>query len=230
MEAEKLTGVVELIKESFRIYFKKENFIYFIKIALINILVALILLTPTILFSLSLRKDTPFEQGFGILGFIFLLSIPFYIAALWLYASTIKAVSVVVGGNVLGIKETLSAGWKRLGNFFIAGVLVILAVLGGSLLFIIPGIIFGVWFFFAQFVAVTEGLGGRASLSRSKELVSGYFWPISGRLFVLGLVAFIIQLVVDFIPFVGPVIAILLTPYYLLLPYLLYEDLKRVKG
>ncbi len=53
---------------------------------------------------------------------------------------------------------------------------------GAWLLFIIPGIIFLVWFNFAIFLPITEQQRGFRALLISKEYVRGYWWPVFGRL------------------------------------------------
>lgn len=50
---------------------------------------------------------------------------------------------------------------------------------GGFMLLIIPGVIFMVWFFFAQFILVKEDVRGMSALLKSREYVrgSGSMWP-----------------------------------------------------
>lgn len=50
-----------------------------------------------------------------------------------------------------------------------------LAVFGGLILLIIPGIVFMLWFVFAPIIVVLEGRSSVAALRRSKMLVKGYF-------------------------------------------------------
>ena len=75
-----------------------------------------------------------------------------------------------------------------------------LAIMGGMILCIIPGIIFAFWFMLAQHVAVLEGISGSEALGRSKVLMKGNY----GTGFALGLVVGIINacivLAANFIP------------------------------
>jgi hypothetical protein len=129
--------------------------------------------------------------------------------------------------NPMGVKQALSAGWSKISSFVWIGFLSCLAVLGGFILFIIPGIIFSIWFCMSTYVFVAEGVVGTKALSQSKQLVSGNWWGVLGRFFVAGL----IMMVVSWIPFVGSIANLLfITPFFVIYSYLMYEDLKRLKG
>lgn len=54
--------------------------------------------------------------------------------------------------------------------------------LGGLILFIIPGVIFGLWYTFSQQVLVLDGKQGLEALAASKELVKGRFLSVLWRL------------------------------------------------
>jgi hypothetical protein len=60
-----------------------------------------------------------------------------------------------------------------------------------SLLLIVPGVIFLVFFSFAIFSFVYEGYRRSAALARSKELVNGNWWPVFSRLLILLVVVII---------------------------------------
>lgn len=72
----------------------------------------------------------------------------------------------------------------------LVAVLQCLVVLGGFLLLVIPGIIFLIWFAFAQIAVILDHQKGFNALSFSREIVNGRFWSVlwflvSGPLFVL---------------------------------------------
>jgi hypothetical protein len=60
--------------------------------------------------------------------------------------------------------------------------------LGGTLLLIIPGIIFAVWYSFTSYAVIFEVLKGLNAMRASKSLVVGRWWPILWRLAVATLV------------------------------------------
>jgi len=88
-------------------------------------------------------------------------------------------------GETATVKDAIM--WART-NFFSWIWLVLLSglvVMGGWLLFIIPGIIAAVYIAFSQYVFVDEGTKGLAALQRSRQLVYGKFGAVLWRLFVM---------------------------------------------
>ncbi len=99
---------------------------------------------------------------------------------------------------------TLKQLWPSFGASFLAG----LAILFGILLFLIPGIIFAVWYFFAVYGVVINGDSIMKGLSDSKKLVAGRWWSVAWRIFVpsflIGVAGMVIKTTlvffVDFLP------------------------------
>jgi hypothetical protein len=71
-----------------------------------------------------------------------------------------------------------------------------LIIFVGSLLFIIPGVIFFVRFYFVPFVASLEGIYYRSALRKSSEYVKGLWWEVLARVLIL-----VVLLYVVFTPF-----------------------------
>lgn len=59
---------------------------------------------------------------------------------------------------------------------------------GVGMVFILPGLVFTVWFAFAPVIAASERGGIFAGLGKSRELVRGRFFRIAGRLWSMDLV------------------------------------------
>jgi len=74
-----------------------------------------------------------------------------------------------------------------------------LVVVGGMILFIVPGIIFAVWYAFSPIVMVVEGKKGRAALAQSRAYVSGRSWPVLGRMLLLGLIYYVPAIVLKLV-------------------------------
>jgi hypothetical protein len=70
------------------------------------------------------------------------------------------------------------------------------AVLGGLLLFVIPGICLSVMWSVCVPVIVIERAGPLAALGRSRELIRGYGWGVFGRLVGLTLIQSVVSSVV----------------------------------
>jgi hypothetical protein len=144
------------------------------------------------------------------------------IAASWGYAAFIFAVA----DEVLGIGDSLEKGGQKIGAFIWLLSIIGYIVMGGFLLFLIPGVMFAVWFTFAQFILAGEEEKGMNALLKSKEYVRGYFWDILLRLFIIWLVSGVIGIV----PIIGPILSILFMPFMMIFIYLIYEDLRSIKG
>jgi hypothetical protein len=74
--------------------------------------------------------------------------------------------------------NSVNVGWRLFG----AGLLTGLAVLGGLILLIVPGIIFAVWFSQSAYAIVAEDLGVIDGMKRSRQLVRNRFWDALGVL------------------------------------------------
>lgn len=115
-------------------------------------------------------------------------------------------------------------------------ILTALAVIGGMILLIIPGIIFATRFFGGTVVAVVEGEGTTDSMRRSWRLVKGRTGKVLLTLFVAGLLAVVVTIVIV-LPFaaagsnavvlLGELLASLLTaPFTAAVSVLIYFDLR----
>jgi len=137
------------------------------------------------------------------------------------------ALFCAVKDNTAGIKKSLSDAWPKIASFFWISLLAGLAVLGGFILFVIPGIIFAVWFGFSLYVYIFEGTKGSSALKKSKELVKGRWWPVFARFLVFGIIAMLIS----WIKGLGPIInAFFVVPFGAVYLKVLYEDLKSIKA
>lgn len=89
-------------------------------------------------------------------------------------------------------------GWKLVAPLLFVNILTSLGVLGGGVLFVLPGI----WLFFALlfagFAVVDEDLRGFAALEASFALVKHRFWPVVWRTVIATLSFFGIMFLVSF--------------------------------
>lgn len=210
----KLSSPVKLIKDSFKIFFKKENLEYFVLIYL-----------PLIPFQIFFYFQGS-VKSVSLIGAAIFINVIYLVVYLLTLAAGISAVRGVVAKERLDIKKTYALAWKNLWKFSILVLLVFLATFGGFLLLIIPGIIFGIWFSFSNFVFIDKGLGIKASMSKSRGLVKGRFWPVFWRLFVFGLFSGLAGSIVSAVPFsVGSGLVALAGALFMLPSFLLYKEL-----
>lgn len=127
-------------------------------------------------------------------------------------------------------------GWKMMGPVFWTSTLAGLITMAGLILFIIPGIIIGVYYSLALVVCVVEGKKGTDALRQSKALVSGHWFKVFWRQLALGLLASVVDWLVTRIlgnsagSLLNFILALVFIPVYTLFMYHLYLDLKKLKG
>jgi len=149
-------------------------------------------------------------------------TIPGFIGLFWGFSAFMFAVI----NEELGIRDSLREGWQRVFSFMWLYNLTGFIIAGGFLLLIIPGVIFLVWFAFSQFILVSEGERGMNALLKSKEYVKGKWFDVFLRLFVI----WILSGCVGMVPVIGPLVSVLFFPFVMIFIYLVYRDLKEIKG
>lgn len=144
--------------------------------------------------------------------------------------------------NNIGFKEAIVKGWGKLASYWWISFLIGLINFGGSFLFIIPGIIFSVWFSMAVFVLINEDIKGMNALLKSREYVRGYFWPVLGRnLFwlafaiILSLIpSLIFEKLLHFPSWINWIYSLsysfVTTPLGIIYSFLIYKNLRSLKG
>ncbi|MFO1007305.1 MAG: hypothetical protein U0929_15195 [Planctomycetaceae bacterium] len=93
-------------------------------------------------------------------------------------------------GQDASLGDSFGHAIRRLPALIWTSILMGLAVFGGMILLIIPGIIFAFWFMLSQQVAVLEPLNGAPALSRSKALMKGNIGTAMVLGFVIGIINF----------------------------------------
>jgi len=123
----------------------------------------------------------------AVIGFIVFMTLymSFYLAALC-------RVGGIAYGQNLSLGACVSTGLRRIIPVILASILYGLAVMGGYLLFIIPGLILSMSMMFYALCIVLEGDGILESLKHSHRLVWGNWW----RTAVIGTVVFVIYYVI----------------------------------
>lgn len=228
----KLSGPFTLLKETLGIY--KKRFTILVKLVLVPIIifsVASVMLLNSLQSSISASVFITFV----------LVSIVGTIYSIVITGATIK---------MSNLQENLTtAEYFRLSLKMTPALLLVLlfsglAVLGGFLLLLIPGLIFGVWFSLSAYSLIHENLRGRAALLRSKELAKGYWWAIFGRILFYQLFLFVVLagigvfsaitllggMDVMTIQYIVSVVSTLVFPLSIFYPYLIYENLTSIKG
>ena len=159
----------------------------------------------------------PLVAGIALAGIAAILLISCWSGAAFIHA---------VADEQLSLRDALEQSWIRLGSFVWISMLTGFIIQGGFMLFFIPGVIFSVWFFFSQFVFVTEGERGMNALRKSREYIRGHFADVFVRLFIL----LLIWSVIASIPGLGAFIALFFWPFAMIFACHIYRELREIKG
>jgi hypothetical protein len=238
----KIREVGELFSGGFNIY--KENWRSFFKILLIFILGTIpVWVVAGVKLAIGENIDSVGIYNFffvllGLVAGIFTIYINISAkATAFMYFKRLKEKSK-------NIKNLFHECRKQyFGPLLLVNILVFIFVLLWSLLLIIPGIIFGIYYSFAGWVVIFEERKGKDALNRSKELVKGNWWGVFARYIFLYLALFLFLIVLDVVltplgaetaeaigNLVEQIVSFLLMPFFFAYSYLIYKDLVRIKG
>ncbi|MDX6548856.1 MAG: hypothetical protein QOG33_2406 [Gaiellales bacterium] len=157
-------------------------------------------------FSLYRRHFAVLVGAVGILTVpLALLAIPFGPYALFLTGLaglvTPAIAAIVVGDVATGREPTIGGVWSRLGPLIVplilTGILTWIVVILGTILLIIPGVLFYVWFALSAQAIAIEDRRYTGAMGRSRELVSGSWWRVFGILLLVAILGAIASQVVE---------------------------------
>ena len=129
-----------------------------------------------------------FVRPSSLLGILLLLGNIFYIY--WSISAWL-GILILLKNPETKIIAAFNEGRRIFWGNLAVGILTAFFVLLWSLLFFVPGLIFMVFYSFAIFAFVYGGYKRSAALKRSKELVTGSWWPVFGRLLIIVATLFI---------------------------------------
>jgi hypothetical protein len=93
---------------------------------------------------------------------------------------------VVLTAQLLDNKKPAVNLKKDVATIFVPAAIMSLLVgiitVTGFILFIVPGVLFTVWYAFVMYMVILEKKSGWGLLAESKKLSAGRFWPVFGRL------------------------------------------------
>ena len=161
------------------------------------------------------------------------------------FVGLIARVNQVAEGADGSFAQAVNRGFSLLPRSLGASLLYFLAVVGGMILLVVPGLIWSVSLLLYLPLLVTEDIGARAALSRSRQLVKGSWWRTAAvftiALVIAGVLAGAVGLVSGLIAgvtsadravfavvnnLVTAVVNLFITPLYVALLLSVYYDLK----
>lgn len=232
--ATKFLGPIELLKNSLEIFKRRYKTLIAIFVIPIMIYVILGILAAIggIATVMSAFAGSPFTILFIPVFIIIIITIT--LISIWSQIALLFSIK-----DQLGIKESYKKAWHKILSYWWVSILTGFIVLGGFLLFVIPGIVFSLWFSFGIYILINEDIKGLSALLKSKEYVKGRWWGVLLRFIFLGLIylafyiiiimlnAFKLKTISNIISILGYLI---FTPVVMIYMYKIYENLKSLKG
>ncbi|MFH1291959.1 MAG: hypothetical protein ABIH87_02060 [bacterium] len=181
-----LIGPIELIKQSLELY--QKNFKKILPYILFLLIPAFVLIALAVGLLFIYAYAEAYLPFISIVIFIVFLASSIY--SIWVKIALAKTIKACYENQNPGdCKQMFTSSWHLIWPAILITILVILIMIGGYILFIIPGVIFMIWFIFVFYAVVLDEKKVIESLSFSKNLVVGRWWPIVLRL-ILPLILF----------------------------------------
>ncbi len=171
-------GLGDIIREGWRIYFEKKS----------TILPIVLIIYGPFLVLLALIPEQELTESLGQTDFILLQQFIFILIGFVALISNVGIAHVVektILGEAVGWRGALRFGAARWLAAFLTNLLASLILFGLMLLFLIPGIIWSVYYNFWIYAVANRGLSGKKALDYSKSLVKGQWWRVCGIQVVL---------------------------------------------
>ncbi|MBI2670271.1 MAG: hypothetical protein HYX20_03970 [Candidatus Yanofskybacteria bacterium] len=231
-------GPTKLLSNAWALY--KQRFWTLIAIALIPTLAIIpAVIGSTLIYAFIFSKIIAGGSLLLILIMFALAALVMFLVQFWGQAALMFA--IVNNKEEIGFIESYRKGWHKILSLWWVTILMAFVTLGGYLLAIIPGIIFTVWFSLSALVLIAENSRGMDALLKSREYVRGRWWTVLGRNIFIGLFYFVVFLIstllflfVFKVPLVSQVvnfiIIITLAPLALIYMFLMYQNLRSLRG
>lgn len=114
---------------------------------------------------------------------ITMMSATGFVLNIWASIAVTKALANFIMGQPINWKENFTSSSNLIWPITFSSILFGLIVFGGSLLLIIPGIIFWGWYNLFIYPIIFEGARGMSALRSSKALIAGRWWSMVWRVF-----------------------------------------------
>ena len=180
----------EIFNEAFAAY--KKHFSLFIKVSFILYFIPTLILGGTyVWFALTNPQNTMMIELLdnlnGIISAIFTMLLTF---------TVIKILLVKRTKEELSVGEALKEGSQHFGEGIVLSIIMGFALIFLYLLFIIPGIIFSIYWTFAFYALITDKVGFKKAMSHSKQVVKGRWWTVAWYSFLQGLIVGLVSMIV----------------------------------
>ena len=235
-----LPGPIALLKEAWAIYTQR-----WAAYSGIMIYPLLFLIPFFLVVAFGASSTILLEKAFAFDAFVvLLLPLVLVFALLTLFVQGWAQVALIYAAKDreegIGVKQAYQRAMGKVIPYWWVAFLTGLIVMGGLLLFIVPGIIFISSFSLAMFVLVVEDIRGMDALLKSREYVKGLRGKVLGRLIFAGLIYLVVSILLSILSSVAnlslldsilsPIANLVIGPVITIYVYLMYVHIKRIKG
>lgn len=175
-----------------------------------------------------------FDLSDGFLAFIVNI-----LGALLIIWANIGLVEILLLEDKMRSDLVYKKTWPKLWSYVWIAILSLFIIGGSYFLLIVPGVVFTVWFLFTLFIYVIEGKKGLSAFEMSRAYVHGYFWPILWRYLLIIVLSILVSLIISSvaglfgalaISLASVIVGVFLMPLIATYTFVLYSDLKKIKG
>jgi len=247
-----LPGAIEILKQAWNIY--KQRFGTFLGIAIIPILLTAAAMLAIMALSIGSTLLTLLlgfsNASFGIAtggkiaSVIFFTLFAIIVIFTQIWAQTALLYAIKDSEEKIGVIEAYRRGWRKILPLWWTSFLMGVIIAGGASFFLIPGILFSLWFSLAPFVLIAEDLKGMDALLKSKEYGRGQWGSLIWRFLFIVIFITVISLIITLISslisnllkiryektIVNLIIMLLTPPLTTTYYFLIYNHLKNLKG
>jgi hypothetical protein len=242
LQPRQVRDVGSLFRDSFAIY-RSHPWLFVLLSAVVIVPVGLVV-DGIGMGSLTGEYDSSPETGDTVVRGVVQFFVEFLVVTPIVTAICIHALHAISGGERPSPGGVLVAGFEAFTPMFGAVLLAAIGVALGLAALILPGVFLLVRWYFVPQTVVVDGARGPAALSRSGDLVEGYWWRTLGLVLLVNIAAAIPGILI-LAPFnsiadssgdavwalVGSVVATsVTTPFVALFSTLLYYDLRARKA
>lgn len=206
-----LKTATEIVKDSWSLYTRSFKKIW---VYLLLLLIPTLALSAIGTLSLYLSVYLPSSNLPGEI-ITFVVFAASFVFTLWVSISFSFALrDLILGREPANWRNNFSASSGLIWPIIYTSILVTLIVTGGTLLLVIPGLIFLVWYNFTFYSVLFEGKKGVSALRASKALVVGRWWHMAWRILapwilfgvIAGIISYVLSFLLQYIP-LTPLIA-----------------------
>ncbi len=201
----KLPALSDLFETSWELY--KKTFLAYLKLVGIGwgfyaggVIIIFLLTIPLMITSGGSAENlfqNPSALQIILMILVVVLVITFLIAFIGFAILVSIAYVFVLDKESMSLKELFQRSKPFVLPFMVVSFLEGFIAVGGSVLFMLPGLLFYILFVFTVYGMVLENLRGRAALERSYLLVTSHFWEITGRILLVQGAFMVLSYVID---------------------------------